>query len=68
MEQTKNETKIENKTESKPENKTAPGNDKPKKERKPFTGTVTYIHPLERYHVVSFRVRGGIIRESFAGA
>ena len=32
MEQTKNETKIENKTESKPENKTAPGNDKPKKE------------------------------------
>ena len=33
MEQTKNETKIENKTESKPENKTAPGNDKPKKER-----------------------------------
>ena len=37
MEQTKNETKIENKTESKPENKTAPGNDKPKKERKPLT-------------------------------
>ena len=31
----------------------------PKKERKPFTGTVTYIHPLRRYHVVSFRVRGG---------
>lgn len=27
----------------------------PKKERKPFTGTVTYIHPLRRYHVVSFR-------------
>lgn len=24
----------------------------PKKERKPFTGTVTYIHPLRRYHVV----------------
>lgn len=40
----------------------------PKKERKPFTGTVTYIHPLRRYHVVSFRVRGGVIRESFAGA
>lgn len=39
-----------------------------KKERKPFTGTVTYIHPLRRYHVVSFRVRGGVIRESFAGA
>lgn len=38
------------------------------KERKPFTGTVTYIHPLRRYHVVSFRVRGGVIRESFAGA
>ncbi len=37
MEQTKNETKIENKTESKPENKAAPGNDKPKKERKPLT-------------------------------
>ena len=37
MEQTKNETKIENKTESKPENKTATGNDKPKKERKPLT-------------------------------
>ena len=37
MEQTKNETKIENKTESKPENKTAPGNDRPKKERKPLT-------------------------------
>jgi hypothetical protein len=29
---------------------------------------VTYIHPLRRYHVVSFRVRGGVIRESFAGA
>ena len=39
-----------------------------KEERKPFTGTVTYIHPLRRYHVVSFRVRGGVIRESFAGA
>ena len=38
------------------------------KDRKPFTGTVTYIHPLRRYHVVSFRVRGGVIRESFAGA
>lgn len=34
----------------------------PKKERKLFTGTVTYIHPLRRYHVVSFRVRGGVIR------
>lgn len=42
---------------------------RPKKtERKPFTGTVTYIHPLGRYHVVSFWVRGGVIRESFAGA
>ena len=60
MEQTKNEPKNENKA--------APGNDKPKKERKPFTGKVTYIHPLRRYHVVSFRVRGGVIRESFAGA
>ena len=40
----------------------------PKKERKPFTGTVTYLHPLRRYHVVSCRVRGGVIRESFAGA
>ena len=33
MEQTKNETKIENK----PESTAAPGNDKPKKERKPLT-------------------------------
>lgn len=40
----------------------------PKKERKPFTGTVTNIHPLRRNHVVSFRERGGVIRESFAGA
>ena len=60
MEQTKNEPKNENKA--------APDNGKPKKERKPFTGTVTYIHQLRRYHVVSFRVRGGVIRESFAGA
>lgn len=35
--------------------------------RRPFTGTVTYIHPLGRFHVVAFPVRGGVIRESFTG-
>ena len=54
MEQTKNETKIENKTESKPENKTAPGNDKPKKERKPLTEAyLLYTSPSPRDRSVS---------------
>ena len=35
--------------------------------KRAYDGTVVYIHPLERFHVVAFETRGGIIRESFAG-
>ena len=30
-------------------------------------GTVVYIHPKGRFHVVEFAVRCGVIRESFKG-
>ena len=35
--------------------------------KRAYDGTVAYIHPLGRFHVVAFETRGGIIRESFAG-
>lgn len=35
--------------------------------RRAYDGTVIYIHPLGRFHVVAFGTRGGTIRESFAG-
>ena len=35
--------------------------------RRAYDGTVIYIHPLGRFHVVAFETRGGTIRESFAG-
>lgn len=35
--------------------------------RKPMKGKVVYIHPLGRYHVVEFELRGGPVRESFLG-
>lgn len=35
--------------------------------KRAYDGTVVYIHPLRRFHVVAFETRGGIIRESFAG-
>lgn len=31
------------------------------------TGTVVYIHPKKRYHIVEFETAGGPIRESFMG-
>lgn len=34
---------------------------------KAMTGRVVYIHPLGRYHVVEFELRGGPVRESFLG-
>lgn len=33
----------------------------------PMKGYVTYVHPEGRYHVVAFRVKGGIVKESFKG-
>lgn len=30
-------------------------------------GRVVYIHPRGRFHVVAFKVRGKIIRETFKG-
>lgn len=39
-----------------------------KKGRKPMTGTVVYIHPLGRFHIVEFELRGGKVQESFQGA
>lgn len=35
---------------------------------RPLTGTVIYIHPQKRFHVVEFEVRGVKFRESFQGA
>lgn len=40
---------------------------KRKARRRAYDGTVIYIHPLGRFHVVAFETRGGTIRESFAG-
>lgn len=31
-------------------------------------GTVVWIHPAGRYHVVAFPVAGGVVRECFQGA
>lgn len=31
------------------------------------SGTVVYIHPKGRYHVVAFEVGHGVLRESFSG-
>lgn len=42
-------------------------NRKRKARRRAYDGTVIYIHPLGRFHVVAFETRGGTIRESFAG-
>lgn len=41
--------------------------DKARSTRQPMKGTVVYIHPLGRYHVVEFALRGGPVRESFSG-
>lgn len=38
-----------------------------KARKRAYSGTVVYIHPLGRYHVIAFGTAGGIIRESFAG-
>lgn len=40
---------------------------KGKGERRPMRGRVVYIHPLGRFHIVAFRVRGKIIKETFQG-
>lgn len=45
-------------------------NRKRKARRRAYDGTVIYIHPLGRFHVVAWwllRRGGGTIRESFAG-
>lgn len=34
-----------------------------KKGQKPMTGTVVYIHPLGRFHIVEFELRGGKVQE-----
>lgn len=31
------------------------------------TGTVVYIHPKKRYHIVEFQTEGGPVREAFMG-
>ena len=38
-----------------------------KEGQKPVTGTVVYIHPLGRFHIVEFELRGGKVQESFQG-
>lgn len=35
--------------------------------KKAMIGTVVYIHPRGRFHTVAFRLRGGFVRECFAG-
>ena len=35
--------------------------------KRPITGTVVYIHPLGRFHIVEFDLRGGKVQESFQG-
>ena len=32
-----------------------------------YRGTVIWIHPRGRFHLVVFETKGGVIRESFAG-
>lgn len=32
-----------------------------------MTGTVVYIHPLGRFHIVEFELWGGKVQESFLG-
>lgn len=39
-----------------------------KSNKHPISGTVVYIHPQGRYHVVEFETRGGLVREVFMGA
>lgn len=41
--------------------------DSGKQEHRPMTGTVVYIHPQGRYHMVAFEMRGGIVQECFGG-
>lgn len=41
--------------------------DKPGKKKRKITGTVVYVHPQGRYHIVEFAVSGGAIREGFIG-
>lgn len=41
--------------------------DKSNKTKAPMKGTVVWVHPQERFHVVEFDAPGGKIRESFAG-
>lgn len=41
--------------------------DNGKQEHRPMTGKVVYIHPEGRYHMVTFEMRGGIVRECFGG-
>lgn len=40
---------------------------KKSKNKRPMTGTVAYIHPAGRFHIVEFQVRGQTVRESFQG-
>ena len=35
--------------------------------RRPMRGRVDYIHPMGRFHIVAFKVRGKIIKETFQG-
>lgn len=35
--------------------------------KRPMTGTVVFIHPKGRFHIVEFQVRGKAVRESFQG-
>lgn len=35
--------------------------------RRPMRGRVDYIHPRGRFHIVAFKVRGKIIKETFQG-
>lgn len=39
----------------------------PEKPQK-LSGTVVWVHPRGRYHVVEFETEGGAVRESFLGA
>lgn len=38
-----------------------------KKGQKPVTGTVVYIHPLGRFHIVQFELRVGRYRRASRG-
>ena len=35
--------------------------------RRPMRGRVDYIHPMGRFHIVAFEVRGKTIKETFQG-